>query len=69
MGLPVRLLVTTAFCASVAVPAIAQQPIEERVVTARKRTERLQGVPISVSALSANQLYDINANDRTKVGF
>jgi iron complex outermembrane receptor protein len=36
--------------------ALAQEKIEEVIVTAQKRQERLQDVPISISAITASQL-------------
>ena len=59
---------STAACVSLASPAWAQAAspaddaassshgLEEIVVTARKRTETLQNVPVAVSVISANQL-------------
>ena len=41
---------------AVAAPVAAQQPMEDIIVTARKREESLQEVPISISALTADQL-------------
>lgn len=38
--------------------AIAQNAIEELIVTARKREENLQDVPMAISAFSASQLKD-----------
>ena len=40
------------------VPAISEQVIEEVVVTARKRTESQQDVPIAISAFGASELED-----------
>jgi outer membrane receptor protein involved in Fe transport len=52
----------------VAVPAYAQQapgvnPLEEIVVTAQKRTESLQDVPISVQALGTEKLEQLNISN------
>ncbi|MDA5194246.1 TonB-dependent receptor [Govanella unica] len=59
------------------VPALAQSTtgtgiheasgFEEIVVTARKRTERLQDVPITVTALTSRELADRGMNDLFKV--
>jgi iron complex outermembrane receptor protein len=42
--------------AAVDIPALAQPVLEEIVVTARKREESLQEIPIAISAFSADQL-------------
>src|SRR6185369_1374980 len=54
--------------------ARAQQPadegpavLEEVVVTAQKRSERLQDVPVSITALSADQLVGLKLNSGTDV--
>lgn len=41
--------------------------LEEIVVTARKREESLQSIPISVTAFSADKLFAINATDLTQI--
>ena len=41
--------------------AAASGPIEEIVVTARKRTESLQDTPVAVTALSSDQIADFGA--------
>lgn len=41
------------------------QPIEEVVVTARRREESLRDVPLSVTAFSGQQLQDLGAEDLT----
>ncbi len=57
--------------ASTPAPAARQDadPVElgEILVTARKREETLLEVPISVSAFSANQLYNLNATDLSQI--
>jgi iron complex outermembrane receptor protein len=47
---------------SVALPAFAQEQLQEIVVTAQKRTENVQDVPISVSAFGAAQLEQRGIN-------
>lgn len=61
----VFLLMTTAFSAFVAAsPAHAQsQGVEDLIVTATKRAENLQDVPISVQALGAERLDQLNITD------
>lgn len=60
--------VAVAVAASVAIPAFAQQEntskmlLEEVVVTAQKRAESMQDVPISVQAFSAEGLDKLGAN-------
>lgn len=49
--------------------ALAQgQMLEEVVVTARKRSENLQDVPMAVSAFSTQQLQDFGIDELTDVG-
>ncbi|RNL61787.1 TonB-dependent receptor [Zhongshania marina] len=43
--------------------AIAAPQLEEVIVTAQKRSENLQDVPVAVSAITADQLDDIGFND------
>jgi len=45
----------------------AAQVLEEVVVTAQKREQNLQEVPISVSALTGNQLKDLGITDLTEI--
>ena len=52
-----RTLLVTAICATVVTPSLAQQ-LEEIVVTAQFRAENVQDVPISVTALGADELAD-----------
>lgn len=55
-------LATTLLAADV---AMSQQMLEEVVVTARKRAESLQDVPMAVSAFTAQQLRDAQIDDIT----
>jgi len=60
-----KLLLTTAAAASVAalglpVTASAQTTIEEVVVTAQRRQESVQSIPVAVSAFSPKQLENLN---------
>ncbi len=48
--------------AAVTLPAIAQGAIDEIVVTARKKSESLQDVPVSVSALGEQQLDELGVD-------
>ena len=52
-----------------ATSAIAQSSgvLEEVVVTARKRVESLQDVPVAVTAITADQLLRNNATDLSKL--
>jgi iron complex outermembrane recepter protein len=54
-GVSTALIATSAF-AQDAAPADEQGGLEEIIVTAQKRQERLQDVPVSVTAVSAEQL-------------
>ena len=47
----------------VAIPGVAQAQIEEVVVTATRRSESVQEVPMSVSVLGETQLQDLNITD------
>ena len=72
-----RLLATTAPLAAVllSTPSYAQEEssegagIEEIIVTAQRREENLQDVPISVSAFGAEQIAEKGINDSTKAKF
>ncbi|MEQ8207933.1 MAG: TonB-dependent receptor plug domain-containing protein, partial [Woeseia sp.] len=60
-------LTGSALMAVVATPAMAQEAqqgraLEEIVVTAQKRTENLQDVPVSVQVLGNTQLEQLNVN-------
>ncbi len=60
-------LTGSALMAAVATPAVAQESqqgraLEEIVVTAQKRTENLQDVPVSVQVLGNTQLEQLNVN-------
>lgn len=61
------LLATTMLTA--AVPAFAQTPggsqLEEVVVTAQKRSENLQDVPVSIQALGTERLDELQVSDMT----
>ncbi len=59
----IRVRLLTGICLAALPTIAAAQNIEELVVTARKREETLQQVPIAISAFSADKLYQINAND------
>ena len=48
---------------STAISATAQDVIEEVIVTAQKRTESLQSVPISITALGSEELEDLNIDN------
>ena len=56
------------FCASAIAAAVFSTPLyaaqlEEVIVTAQKRQEDMQTVPVSVSAITADQLTDMGFND------
>ena len=48
--------------AGVTLPAMAQGAIDEIVVTARKKSESLQDVPVAVSALGEKQLDELGVD-------
>ncbi|MEK9542925.1 MAG: TonB-dependent receptor plug domain-containing protein, partial [Luminiphilus sp.] len=49
--------------AGVTLPGVAQAQIEEVVVTATRRAESIQDIPMSVSVLGEAQLTDLNITD------
>jgi iron complex outermembrane receptor protein len=64
----VGLLATTMFTAVGVAPALAQPAaagpqLEEVVVTAQKREENLQSVPVSIQALGAQKLQELQVSD------
>ncbi|MEM7281861.1 MAG: TonB-dependent receptor [Pseudomonadota bacterium] len=63
LGKTKQVLITT-FMLSIlgAIPAVAQE-LEEIVVTAQKREQNLQSVPIAVSAFSGDAIVEVGATD------
>jgi outer membrane receptor protein involved in Fe transport len=65
-------LIATGAMAQEAPPAPTADPgasnLDEVVVTARRRSERLQDVPIAISAITAQTLEDYNVTDLAAVG-
>ena len=60
----------SAFGAAVSVPTLAAEgasPIEEVTVTARRREENLQDVPMAITAISGDDLTQIGATDITRI--
>ena len=56
-----RLLILMTLAPALALPAVAQNlTLEEVVVTAQKRVESLQDVPISLSAMSGERMAEAN---------
>ena len=47
----------------VSAPALAQDQLEEIVVTATKRAEGVQDIPMAISVLGQQQLEDLNITD------
>lgn len=56
-------LTIAALIAGAALPACAQDGSDEIVVSAQRRDERLQDVPVAVSAFSEARLEELQAND------
>jgi outer membrane receptor protein involved in Fe transport len=54
---------SVAVAAAISIPAFAQQPMEEVVVTATKRAESLQDVPLSVSVIEAQTIERAEIRD------
>jgi len=66
-----NILLAAAIAAALPLPALAQDEVAalgEIMVTARKREENLQDVPISVTALSGETLEDMGVPDMVAVG-
>ncbi len=59
---PLAAAIAIALPASVAVPAMAQPQLEEVIVTAQKREQNLQEVPIAITAYSPAQLEAAGAS-------
>ena len=55
---------TVFFCPA----ALVAQQLEEVTVTARKRVESLQSVPVAVAVIGQEQLRNTIGNDLTKLG-
>jgi iron complex outermembrane receptor protein len=63
-----RLSIATAVLATISMPAgVSAQVLEEIVVSAQKREENLQEIPISVSALTGDQLDALGMKDFTEI--
>ena len=64
---PLAMAVSTACglvgAATVVMPSEAQAQIEEVLVTATRRSESVQDIPMSVSVLGETQLEDLNISD------
>ncbi|WP_308238318.1 TonB-dependent receptor [Phenylobacterium sp. J367] len=56
-------LLATSMFTGLAAPALAQTALDEVVVTAQKRSENLQDVPVSVQALGAERLDELQVTD------
>ncbi len=64
---PLAAAIAIALPASVAVPAMAQPQLEEVIVTAQKREQSLQDVPVAVSAFNAEDLANSGISDITEL--
>ena len=63
MRLISRFVVSTVLAALIVSPLTMAQTIEEITVTARKKTENLQDVPISVNAISSAVVERLGIKD------
>src|SRR5688572_29148791 len=64
--LSLRRIPRTPIAAAIALacqPVMAQQQLEEIIVTAQKRAENMQDVPISIQALGTEQLEELHVNN------
>jgi iron complex outermembrane receptor protein len=64
----VGLFVTTLPMASVLAAAAEEAALEEVIVTAQNREEKVQRVPIAINVVSAQQLADAGFNDMNDIG-
>ncbi len=66
---PIAIAVAAAVGASFATPAFAQQStiLDEITVTARKKEESIQDVPVAVSAISADLIQDLALQDLSDI--
>lgn len=64
---PLKLL-SSAIALSISVPVFSSELIEEVVVTAQKREENLQEVPIAISAFSGSALNELGAENLNDIG-
>ncbi|MDH3991997.1 MAG: TonB-dependent receptor, partial [Gammaproteobacteria bacterium] len=56
-------LAAATLAASIAMPAAAQNVLEEVIVTAQKREEGLQDTAIAISAIGAGMMDELNIRD------
>ena len=61
-------LAGTTIGASLASPGLGAQVLEEVIVTARKRAEAIQDVPVSVTAFTGNQLRNAGVTNLKDLG-
>ncbi len=68
--LPVQIAAIALSLSSLATPVRAQQSVlEEVIVTARKREEAIQDVPVAITAFSGNQLRDAGITNIKDLGY
>jgi iron complex outermembrane receptor protein len=60
---PIALMATSMFSSAALAQTPAQPVLEELIVTAQKRAEDLQSVPVSVQALGTERLDQLNVQD------
>ena len=58
-----RSTVAVAVATALAAPAVAQEPIEEIMVTATKRAVDIQDVPVAVTSVTGDELVKMQIND------
>jgi len=66
---PLALAIGYLYASSVASPALAQPMLEEVIVTAQKRVESLQDVPISIAAVSGDNIERAGITDLEELSF
>ncbi len=69
---PIAIQISATLAAMIALPGYAQQPagmLEEVVVTAQKRDQSLQDVPLAITALASEDVERLNAADMKGLQF
>ena len=63
MHIKSKVFISLILAAITAIPVYAQFELEEVIVTAQRREENLQNVPVSITAFSASQIEQLNISE------